>query len=183
MAGGRGARLGGPYKPLLDVCGEPMILRVARALKASGVCPVIAVAYTPATRPVLSLPWEELHAGIVFIETPGAGFPGDLPRALMKVPQPTLVVPVDLPHLTPDLVARAARELCGSPWDVANLVGPRGLTGVSLHRRWDGSGLWGNVRLEGVEEWRLLDVDTPEDLGEARERCRRGGMEETPPRE
>jgi len=183
MAGGRGARLGGPYKPLLDVCGEPMILRVARALKASGVCPVIAVAYTPATRPVLSLPWEELHAGIVFIETPGAGFPGDLPRALMKVPQPTLVVPVDLPHLTPDLVARAARELCGSPWDVANLVGLRGLTGVSLHRRWDGSGLWGNVRLEGVEEWRLLDVDTPEDLGEARERCRRGGMEETPPRE
>jgi len=161
-----------------------MILRVAKALRGSGVCPVIAVAYTRATKSILSLPWEELHASVVFIETPGAGFPQDLPRALRDLPQPTLVVPVDLPHLTPGLVARAARDLCGRPWDVVNLAGPRGLTGVSLHRRWDGSGVWGNVRLEGVEDWRLLDVDTPGDLEEARGRCGgRGGTGETPPGE
>ncbi|MEB2835664.1 MAG: NTP transferase domain-containing protein [Desulfurococcales archaeon] len=171
MAGGRGERLWGPSKPLVDVCGEPMILRVARALARSGVCPFVAIAYSPRSRAVLSLPWEEVPASIVFIETLGAGYPEDMPRALQELPQPTLVVPADMPHLTPRLVARIAERLCSTEGDIVNLVGPRGLTGISLHRRRTPTDRWANVELEGVEEWRLIDVDTPGDLEEARRRC------------
>jgi adenosylcobinamide-phosphate guanylyltransferase len=171
MAGGRGERLGGPAKPLIEVCGEPMVLRVARALRASGVCPILAVAYAPRTSAILSLPWEELAGSIVFIETRGAGYPADLREALQGLPLPVLVAPADLPHLDPRTAALAARELCRSPWEVASLASPRGLTGLSLHRRRGGSSRWGTVTLRGVEWWRLLDVDTPRDLEEAEEHC------------
>ncbi len=174
MAGGRGERLGGPLKPLTEVCGEPMILRVVRALASSGVCRIIAVAYSRRTSHILSLPWDEVGHTIVFIETPGMGYARDLREALREIPQPTLVFPADMPHLTGRMVAVIARELCSKPWGVVNLEGPRGLTGVSLHRSWKGSETWGNVRLpQGLfKAWRFIDVDSPGDLEEAMEHCR-----------
>ncbi len=171
MAGGRGSRLGGPWKPLLDVCGEPMILRVARAALSSGACPVLGVAYAHRTGGVASLPWHELGGHVVLLETPGLGYPGDLARALQRLPQPTLVLPADMPLLRGRDVALAARLLCQRPEAVVNLTTRRGLVGVSLHRRPRGSRVWADVPAPEAVERRFLDVDTPEDLEEARRLC------------
>jgi adenosylcobinamide-phosphate guanylyltransferase len=98
MCGGKGTRLelaSAIEKPLLTVCGQPMLDRVTSALSVPRIDTVYAVVspHTPETaahaRDVLDLPT---------IETPGTGYVTDLDCALSSV-GPVLTVAADLPLL------------------------------------------------------------------------------------
>jgi adenosylcobinamide-phosphate guanylyltransferase len=102
MCGGLGTRLGltstndSNEKPLLTVCGQPMLDRVVDTLTTAQIDTVYAVVspHTPETaahaRDVLDLPT---------IETPGEGYVADLDCALSHVDRPVLTVVADLPLL------------------------------------------------------------------------------------
>ncbi|WP_380678601.1 NTP transferase domain-containing protein [Salinigranum sp. GCM10025319] len=104
LCGGRGTRLESEAeKPLVAVCGEPMLDRVVRALRASQVSAVHAVTSThaPETRA------RATDLGLDVIDAPGEGYVADLRYALDVVNPPVLTVVADLPHLGPDHVDRA----------------------------------------------------------------------------
>ncbi|WP_129114655.1 NTP transferase domain-containing protein [Halegenticoccus tardaugens] len=101
MCGGRGTRLDAAVeKPLVDVCGRPMVDRVADALAGSRVDAVFAVVspHAPATREHLA------DRGLSILDAPGDGYVEDLDRALSAVGTPAITVAADLPLLAPDLV-------------------------------------------------------------------------------
>ncbi|WP_284011071.1 NTP transferase domain-containing protein [Haloarcula pelagica] len=102
MCGGRGTRLATDgEKPLFRVDGVPMVDRVRRALRESGVDRVYAVTspHAPETR---------AHLGAPIIETPGEGYVTDLDAALAdeRVSTPVLTVAADLPLLDGPTVDR-----------------------------------------------------------------------------
>ncbi len=166
MAGGRGERFGGPSKPLVEVCGLPMIVWVVRA--ASPVCRRIFVAYTDHTRDVESMCSGALGRAVC-VKTSGRGFVPDLKEALTLVSYPALVLPADTPLIRPWLLAWFLEAALAMGGDVVNLgYKDGGLTGISLLKRPSGS--WATVEI-GERSW-ALDVDTRQDLVEAEEACR-----------
>ena len=110
LCGGRGTRLRtATEKPLVPVCGEPMVDRVVRALRASRVSTVYALPspHTPRTAERA----RELDVAVV--DTPGDGYVSDLRHALDVVGEPAVTVVSDLPHLDHthvDRVLAAARS-------------------------------------------------------------------------
>lgn len=117
LCGGEGSRLraGGieTEKPLVEVCGTPMLDRVHDALAGSRIERIHAVVSpnAPATRNRA----HDLPCNV--IETPGEGYVADLGQALDAVDDPALTVAADLPLLTPDVVNRTltvAEEIGGS---------------------------------------------------------------------
>ncbi|MFC7129090.1 NTP transferase domain-containing protein [Haloferax chudinovii] len=101
MCGGRGTRLDAPVeKPLVDICGRPMLDRVAAALRDSSVESVRAVTspHTPHTRE------RAADLGLDPIEAPGEGYVSDLGFALDRVSRPTVTVVADLPLVAPEHV-------------------------------------------------------------------------------
>ncbi|SDM06813.1 adenosylcobinamide-phosphate guanylyltransferase [Halogranum gelatinilyticum] len=111
MCGGRGTRLGSRVeKPLVEVCGTPMVDRVLDALAASRVASdggeVYAVVSpdTPATR-------EHLRGrDCTVVDAPGEGYVDDLGYALERVETPVVTVVADLPLLAPEIVNRVLDE-------------------------------------------------------------------------
>jgi adenosylcobinamide-phosphate guanylyltransferase len=104
LCGGRGTRLGGNReKPLVEVGGRPMVARVLRALAASQVDRVVAVASpdAPATRRALR---EGLAADIdvqcTVLDGSGDGYVADLDVGLAAVGGPAVSVAADLPLLS-----------------------------------------------------------------------------------
>jgi adenosylcobinamide-phosphate guanylyltransferase len=162
MAGGSGSRLGGVVKPLLDVCGEPMLARVVKAL--SGICSRIVVSYSPRARGVGEL-CRVLQPPPTCIEGVGR-YVEDLREALMVAGLPALVAPADMPFLSAGHLRMFIAAAMAERSDVVNLASPRGLTGLALFKSMGGS--WATLEMEG--EW-LIDVDTPEDLEAARRMC------------
>ena len=117
LAGGRSSRMGRP-KALLDLGGEPMIARVARALEAS--CDELVVVAAAADRPGETATADELRAALActgFARRADAlGMARDLAEARGPVAglaaglaaargRWAIVVPCDLPFLSPSLVA------------------------------------------------------------------------------
>ncbi|ELZ58458.1 GTP:adenosylcobinamide-phosphate guanylyltransferase [Haloferax sp. ATCC BAA-644] len=101
MCGGRGTRLDAPVeKPLVDICGRPMLDRVAAALRESSVETVRAVTspHTPNTRD------RAADLGLDPIEAPGDGYVSDLGFALDRVGRPVVTVVSDLPLVAPEHV-------------------------------------------------------------------------------
>jgi adenosylcobinamide-phosphate guanylyltransferase len=104
MCGGKGTRLGlrqelesnATEKPLLDVCGRPMLDLVASALAAARIDTTYAVVspHTPETTA-----HAEKALDLPIIETPGTGYVADLDCALSHVERPVLTVAADLPLL------------------------------------------------------------------------------------
>ena len=107
LCGGRGTRLeSAEEKPLVAVCGEPMLDRVVRALRASQVSAIHAVTspHAPETRS------RAIDLGLDVIDAPGEGYVADLRDALDVVSPPVLTVVADLPHLGPGHVDRALAD-------------------------------------------------------------------------
>ena len=99
MCGGQGTRLeSDTEKPLVPICGVPMVDRVREALRNSRIDRVYAVVspHAPETA-------SHLGGELPCIETPGNGYVSDLQTALQKGPvePPVLTAVADLPLLAP----------------------------------------------------------------------------------
>ncbi|MCX8196639.1 MAG: NTP transferase domain-containing protein [Acidilobaceae archaeon] len=161
MAGGKGSRMGGAEKPILELCGKPLLVRALEA--ARPFCREILVVTSPKAPLTRSLCPS---LGVECLEGSG-DYVSDLNMALAP-PFPVLVLPSDLPFLEPEALREFLRAAEGMPYAVVNLLGPAGPSGVSLFKSWGGE--WGDVRLEGYP---LIDVDTWEDYWRAVEMCGR----------
>jgi adenosylcobinamide-phosphate guanylyltransferase len=121
MCGGAGSRLGtGEEKPMIELAGKRYVERVIGALEKSGRFERIVAAVspkTPKTREFLA------SRGIEIVDTQGAGYPQDLSLLLARLAgEKALVVPADVPLLTPDVVRDALDLLLKEKAPAASLV-------------------------------------------------------------
>lgn len=122
LAAGAGSRYGGPKALARDADGTPWLLRAVAALALGGCTPVIVVLGAGAEQ-ARSLLTPSAGVLIVRADDWAAGLSASLRAGLRAVttlaPEPTavVVVPVDVPDLTVDLVARllAPRDAGGDP--------------------------------------------------------------------
>ncbi|QYZ78376.1 5-deoxyadenosylcobinamide phosphate nucleotidyltransferase [Methanofollis formosanus] len=103
LAGGRGSRLNMGEKPLVTICGRPMIEYVLDAFALAG-CETMVVAspQTPYTRN-----WCRAH-GIALYSAGARGYVADIVEAVTELGEegPVVTSVSDIPCITPDLVAR-----------------------------------------------------------------------------
>ncbi len=121
MCGGAGSRLGpDEEKPMTELAGRSYVERVLDALENSGRFERIVAAVsprTPRTKEFLAL------RGVETIDTQGVGYPQDLSFLLAKLAgEKVLVVPADLPLLTPAVVREALDLLLKERAPAASLV-------------------------------------------------------------
>lgn len=125
MAGGEGSRLGLGEKPLVLLCGQPMLAYVIRAFVEAGCEPVVAVSpQTPMT-----LNWCRANR-IDSWKAEGKGFVGDMIDAVrfLEEERPLFVTVSDIPCITAGIVRSLARsyDSCGkdalSTWVPAEMV-------------------------------------------------------------
>jgi adenosylcobinamide-phosphate guanylyltransferase len=116
MAGGKGTRLAlSEEKPLLKVCGKPMIELVLGALKDAGKINEIVVTvsqYTPKTAKFIE------RFPVQILKTHGKGYVSDVRYAVRKLNLDTvLTISADLPLITGDIINRVIERFtqCGKP--------------------------------------------------------------------
>ena len=141
LAAGAGRRLGSPKALVRDPAGIPWVVRAARLLTAAGCSPVLVVVGAAAdqvraeliTEPVEiveATDWPEgmsasLRAGLTALSTPS-----DLGAVV--------VVPVDVPGLTEDAVARVMRAAGSGALVRATYQGKPGHPVLIGRAHWDG---------------------------------------------
>ncbi len=163
MAGGRAERMGGVVKPLLRVCGKPLIEHVLGPLEGAWRIILALSRYT-----VEGLRGYCRRYNCIY--TSGAGYPWDLGEVLASILyRPLIIVPADIVGLGPWLLKLA--EDVGDRSIYTVKCGGRPL-GVSIipGRGWD----WEDLEAE----CRVVNVNTWEDLERAEQACR-GYMEGT----
>ncbi|MDD4137338.1 MAG: NTP transferase domain-containing protein [Methanoregula sp.] len=125
MAGGEGSRLNLGEKPLILICGQPMIAYVIHAFRHAGCEPFVAVSQkTPMT-----MNWCRAQ-DIPFCKTEGTGFIGDMIEAVrsMEIEKPLFVSVSDIPCITAGIIRSISGiyEPCGkdalSTWVPAGMV-------------------------------------------------------------
>jgi adenosylcobinamide-phosphate guanylyltransferase len=107
MAGGGGTRLGMGEKPLVTICGQPMIRYVIGAFERAGHEVVVASSpKTPFTRN-----WCTAQ-GVPFFAAGGKGYVEDIIEAVEEIGEtgPLFTCVSDLPCLTPSIIARIEEE-------------------------------------------------------------------------
>jgi adenosylcobinamide-phosphate guanylyltransferase len=116
MAGGKGTRMGAlEEKPLIKVCGKPVIEYVLEALKNAKKIDKIYVAVTDCT-PNTAKYMEKYHAQIVL--TPGQNYVSDMGYAVQTLKLGKfLAIAADLPLVTAETLDRIVEryENCGKP--------------------------------------------------------------------
>ncbi len=170
MAGGKARRMGGVLKPLINVCGAPMIQRVIEsALRISRHVAVITSPRT--THPLISKVSSLVNdPHLHLIEAPGEGYVSDLRVATASLRKPLLILPADVPLVTPAHL-QSFLELAGRfpSADVVTLVVEgRGPVGISLFR--SEGGCWASVVFR--DDGMLTNVNTWEDLRRVEAVCR-----------
>lgn len=168
MAGGRASRMGGAVKPLLRVCGLPLLDHVLRAV--GGLARVKVLALTPYTRDALI----EYCSRVECIQTPGARYSEDLALLLKALRyRPLLILPADAAYLDPAELEGLAHRSRRVDADIVTMTCGGEPQGISLVK---GHGYtWTNIE----SECKHVNVNTWEDLEEASRRC--GYTEETRP--
>ncbi|MEM2876292.1 MAG: NTP transferase domain-containing protein [Candidatus Bathyarchaeia archaeon] len=116
MAGGRGTRIAPlKEKPLLKICGKPMIERVLEALKEAGEVDDVVVTvseHTPETAKFME------NFPVKVLETPGKGYVHDLKYAVRKLNLNTvLTISADIPLITSDVIDKIVERYrqCDKP--------------------------------------------------------------------
>ena len=116
MAGGKGTRMKlQEEKPLLYVCGKPMIKRVLDALKSAEKVDEVVVAvsrHTPKTAKMLE------KFSVEVLETPGKDYVSDVQYAVEKLKLDTVMtISADLPLVTGKIIDEIVGryEQCGKP--------------------------------------------------------------------
>ncbi len=112
MAGGAGSRINLGEKPLILICGQPMIAYVIRAFQNAGCYPVVVVSpQTPMT-----LNWCRAN-GIAFCKEEGKGFVEDMIDAVRFLEEegPLFISVSDIPCITTGIVRAIieAYDACG----------------------------------------------------------------------
>jgi len=134
MAGGKGGRLKLKIeKPMLEICGAPMVKRVIEACQGSPHVEKIFVAvsgYTPATEGYV----RSGFPGVSLIKTTGAGYHEDMKSAIGKAGgNDFLVLSADVPFLTSEIISQAATSYFRSGKPALVTVVPKTLLeGVGL---------------------------------------------------
>jgi nicotine blue oxidoreductase len=152
LAAGAGHRMGAPKALIRDPAGVPWVVRASRLLAAGGCSPVVVVTGASASlvaavldksvEVVEATGWEEgmgasLRAGLSALQRltdppPGASM------AQRSEPLAALIVPVDLPGLTADVVRRLAADADRSALVRAVYHGTPGHPVVLGRDHWDG---------------------------------------------
>jgi adenosylcobinamide-phosphate guanylyltransferase len=116
MAGGKGTRMKLPVeKPLIEVCGKPVIEYVLSALKDAKKIDRIIVATTSATPKTTALMKQH---GVEVIETPGKDYVSDMGYTVQTLKLGVfLAVAADLPLIKPEMIDAIVEryECCGKP--------------------------------------------------------------------
>jgi len=194
LAGGVGTRLGMGEKPLVDICGRPMIARVIDAFTSAGLeIMVVASRRTPMTLNYLRA------QGIPFYRAMGRGYVEDMVEVVtgLEVMAPLFTSVADIPCLQPEHVKAIRKAYLSqenpalSTWVPRDLCPPggcrteytemvEGVTSVPVGV----NVLLGDRIKEPQEEHRLLlhdqalarNVNTTRDLEEVRRvLCGKGG--------
>jgi len=107
MAGGAGSRLRRGEKPLLPVCGRPMVSYVTDAFRAAGCEPVIVV--SPKTP--MTADWCR-SSGFPVVRTDGKGFVEDMVSAVRSLEEdsPLIISVADIPCLTSSIIRTILRS-------------------------------------------------------------------------
>ncbi|HMA04893.1 MAG TPA: NTP transferase domain-containing protein [Methanomicrobiales archaeon] len=201
LAGGEGSRLGLGEKPLVDICGKPMVAWVIDAFTGAG----LEVAVVASSRTPMTLNYLRAQ-GIPFYRAQGRGYVEDIVEAVttLEVSAPLFTSVADIPCLRPDHVKKIReaylsqekpalsswipRDLCpvgGCRTGYTEMVDgvPSAPAGVNV--------LLGERIREPQEEHRLLlhdpalawNVNTPEELEAVRRVVCGGRFRETKLRE
>jgi adenosylcobinamide-phosphate guanylyltransferase len=116
MAGGKGTRMGSPEeKPLIEVCGRPVIEYVLEALKKAKKIDKVYVAVTERT-PKTAKHMEDYPVKLVM--TPGTDYVSDMGYATQALKLGKfLAIAADLPLITGEVLDRIVEryENCGKP--------------------------------------------------------------------
>jgi adenosylcobinamide-phosphate guanylyltransferase len=124
MAGGTGSRLNRGEKPLISICGQPMIAYVIDAFSAAGIEPVVAA--SPKTP--MTINWCRAH-GIAFCMADGEGYIEDMISAVktLEDPHPLFVCVSDIPCITTEIIRTIADAYYISGKDACSAWVPAGL--------------------------------------------------------
>jgi len=125
MAGGEGTRLNLGEKPLLDICGRPMLSFVIDAFLAADCEPVVVTSFrTPMTRN-----WCRAQ-GITVQNAQGSGYVEDMVESVtaLEEPGPLFISVSDIPCVSPETIrsvkhfhAQSGKDAC-STWIPASSV-------------------------------------------------------------
>jgi len=125
MAGGSGSRLNRGEKPLICLCGRPMIAYVIDAFYAGGFDPVVAVS----SKTPMTMNWCRAQ-DIAFCKTDGRGYIEDMISAVETLDEqyPLFICVSDIPCITAKIIRKIAdaydksgKDAC-SAWVPADLV-------------------------------------------------------------
>jgi adenosylcobinamide-phosphate guanylyltransferase len=116
MAGGRGTRMKiAQEKPLIEVCGKPVILYVLAALKDAKKIDRVIVATTNCTPKTTQLMRQ---LGVKVIETPGKDYVSDMGYVVQTLKLGVfLAIAADLPLVKGEMIDEVVEryECCGKP--------------------------------------------------------------------
>jgi adenosylcobinamide-phosphate guanylyltransferase len=124
MAGGAGSRLGLGEKPLVDVCGRPMIQYVLDAFDAAGYETLVVLT----TQTLYTSKW--CHAqGIDSFRASVGDYIGDIIEAVEAsgLAGPLVTSSCDLPCITPEIITRIRNEYEASGQESCSVWVPFGL--------------------------------------------------------
>jgi adenosylcobinamide-phosphate guanylyltransferase len=124
MAGGAGSRLGMGEKPLVTICGKPMIAYVLEAFATAGhETVVVASPRTPYTRN-----WCRVR-GVDLYEAGGAGYIEDLEEVAgaLDLAEPVFTCVADLPCLTAETIQAIEDRYLASDRPACSVWVPRDL--------------------------------------------------------
>jgi adenosylcobinamide-phosphate guanylyltransferase len=116
MAGGKGTRMKlAQEKPIIEVCGKPVIEYVLSAIKAAKKIDRVIVATTSCTPKTTKL---MRHLGVEVIETPGKDYVSDMGYAVQTLKLGVfLAIAADLPLVSGEMIDIVVEryERCGKP--------------------------------------------------------------------
>lgn len=126
MAGGKGSRLGMGEKPMVQLCGKPLIEYVISALRPSIERIIVATtSATPGTRI-----WSQ-EMGLKVVDTSGSGYIPDMVEAVERsgISGPVMVIMADLPLITEEIIKEVIGVYKTRPEPALSVHTP-----LSLHR-------------------------------------------------
>ena len=121
MAGGAGSRINLGEKPLIMICGRPMISYVIDAFEAAGCKPVVAAS----SRTPMTLNWCRAH-DIEFFKTEGAGYIEDMVSAVVMLEEKKslFVSASDIPCITQEIIHTITDAYCSGRKDACSVWVP-----------------------------------------------------------